>query len=273
MSDRLTAFLEALGYSGQPFGMFYTDTEPESGFVPKEGAVFSHEMEQHKELDFSTLFQNWSCVLGNIWLARKKESAAYFEARRFGCVGGSFYLGFHKPQLEFISYYVSTGIPGKFHGERYLPSPEAARRFFREVDPRPAPARFCVFKPLGLFNENETPEIVIFFARAEVVAGLSTLAAFVTEDFEVVVSPFGAGCSHIVTWPLYYLQHGKLRAVLGGWDPSDRKFMKTDEMTFAIPYEMFQMFLEKWEGSFLQEDTWGGVKKKIARSREAWGEK
>ena len=38
MSDRLTAFLEALGYSGQPFGMFYTDTEPESGFVPKEGA-------------------------------------------------------------------------------------------------------------------------------------------------------------------------------------------------------------------------------------------
>ena len=71
--SNLTAFLETIGYPDEPFGMFYTDTEPESGFVPKEGAVFSHEMEQRGEVDFSALFQNWSCVMGNIWLARKKK--------------------------------------------------------------------------------------------------------------------------------------------------------------------------------------------------------
>jgi hypothetical protein len=48
--------------------------------------------------------------------------------------------------------------------------------------------------------------------------------------------------------------------------------MKTDEMTFSIPYEMYRLFLERWEKSFLLTDTWAGVKKKIARSREAWGE-
>src|SRR5208283_906463 len=175
MSDRPAAFLEALGYSEEPFGMFYTGEEPESGFVPKEGAAFSYEMEQRGEIDFSALFQNWSCVMGNIWLARKKSTAAYFEARRFGCIGGSFYLGFHKPQLEFIAHYVSTGIPDRVHGERYLPSPEVTRRFFATLEPRPAPARFCVFKPISLFRENETPEVVTFFARGEVMAGLCSL--------------------------------------------------------------------------------------------------
>ncbi len=272
MSNSLTAFLETIGYHEEPFGMFYTDTEPESGFVPKEGAVFSREMEQRGEIDFSALFQNWSCVMGNIWLARKKNTAAYFEARRFGCIGGSFYLGFHKPQLEFIAHYVSTGIPDRVHGERYLPSPEVTRRFFATLEPRPAPARFCVFKPISLFRENETPEVVTFFARGEVMAGLCTLATFVTEDFEAVASPFGAGCSYMVTWPLHYLKQGRMRAVIGGWDPSDRKFMKTDEMTFSIPYEMYVLFLERWKNSFLLTDTWGGVKKKIARSRQAWGE-
>ncbi len=131
MSDRPAAFLDALGYFEEPFGVFYTDVEPESGFVPKEGAVFSYEMEKRGEIDFSALFQNWSCVMGNIWLARKKKSAAYFEARRFGCIGGSFHLGFHKPQLEFIAHYISTGIPGRLDGERYLPSPEVDTAIFQ----------------------------------------------------------------------------------------------------------------------------------------------
>lgn len=266
MNSSLDAFLEALGSAEEPMGMFYTDTEPENGYAPKEGASFSYEMEQAGTLDAGALWRNWSCVVGNIWLARKKKTAAYFEAKRFGCVGGSFYLGFHKPQLDMIADYVSTG------SERYLPSPQATRRFFDELDPRPAPARFCVFKPISQFKENETPEVVTFFARGEVLSGLCTLASFVTEDFEVVVSPFGAGCSYMVSWPLRYMAQGKTKAVLGGWDPSDRKFLKTDEATFSIPYGMYLHFLEKWQDSFLTTETWAGVKKKIAKSRGAWGE-
>ena len=268
MEDSLKEFLSALGYTEEPMGMFYTDIEPESGFAPKEGAVIQQEMDKGVE----AAFQNWSCVMGHVWLARRKQSAAYFEARRYGCIGGSFYLGFHKPQLDLIARYVSTGIPGQLPGERYLPSPEVTRRFFNEVDPRPAPARFCVFKPVGQFRESEKPEVVTFFARGEVISGLCGLAAFVTEDFEVVVSPFGAGCSYMVSWPLRYMAQGRTKAVLGGWDPSDRKFMKTDEATFSIPYGMYLLFLEKWQDSFLTTETWAGVKKKIAKSREVWGE-
>jgi len=81
-----------------------------------------------------------------------------------------------------------------------------------------------------------------------------------------------AGCSNIVTWPLRYLDQGRLKAVLGGWDPSDRKFLKTDEITFTVPFEMFKRMVNRWPESFLTTKTWATVRKKIERSREAWGE-
>jgi len=265
-------FLEALGLDEEPMGMYYSDGEPEKGIAPKSGLLPTIEMEARGEVDWGALFGNFSCVIGNIWRARKKKTAAYFDKERFGCLGGAFYLGFLKPQLDFITYYVSTGIPDQMEGEHYLESPEVTRDFFNTIDPPPAPARYCVFAPVTQFKKETPPELVIFFARAEVISGLNQLATFVTNDFEAVYSPFGAGCSNIVTWPLRYLAQGKLKAVLGGWDPSDRKFLKTDEITFTVPFEMFQRMVDRWPESFLTTKTWAMVGKKINRSRKAWGE-
>jgi hypothetical protein len=156
-------------------------------------------MEARGEVDWQATFANFACVMGVIWRGWKLGKPAYFDQARFGCLGGAFYLGFLKPQLEFITHYVSTGIPNILEGECYLESPAVTRRFFETIDPRPAPAPFCVFKPLSQFGPAETPELVIFFARGEVMGGLHQLATFVTNDFEAVCSPFGAGCSNIVT--------------------------------------------------------------------------
>ncbi len=270
--ERVGGFLDVLGFDEEPMGMFYTDQQPGEGFCPKKGVLPTGGQEAKGEIDFGSLFGNFSCVIGNIWLARKRRTAAYFDREHFGCLGGAFYLGFLKPQLEFVAHYVSTGIPGQSEGEHYLESPEVTRAFFRAVDPRTAPARFCVFKPVSSFSEGERPEVVTFFARPEVIAGLNQLATFVTNDFEAVFSPFGAGCTNIVTWPLKYFSEGRLKAVLGGWDPSDRKFLKTDEITFAVPYELFTRMVMRWQESFLTTKTWSMVKTKIALSKRTWGE-
>jgi len=271
-SDNLTAFLEALGKTEEPMGMFYTDEEPQDGIAPKPGRLPSAEQEARREIDFKELFKDFSCVIGKIWIARKKRAAAYFDRERYGCLGGAFFLGYLKPQLDFVVHYVSTGIANVMEGERYLASPEITRAFYETIDPRPAPKRFCVFKPISLFTQHETPELVIFFARPEVISGLHQLATFVTNDLEVVMSPFGAGCSNIVTWPLRYLEQGKLKAVLGGWDPSERPYLRADEITFSMPFEMYMLMLGRWPESFLNGNAWQAVKKKIARSRKARGE-
>ena len=265
-------FLAALGLDEEPMGMFYTDMRPDQGTSPDNKMLPTAEQEAKGEVDFGAVFANFSCVIGKIWLARKKKTAAYFDREHYGCLGGAFYLGFMKPQLEFIAHFISSGIPGRVAGEHYLESPEVARGFFTSIDPRPAPARFCVFKPLGQFSAGEAPEIVTFFARAEIVSGLNQLAVFVTNDFEAVASPFGAGCTNLVSWPLRYLSQGKLKAVMGGWDPSERKFLKPDEITFSVPYEMFGRMVARWRESFLGTDTWTIVKKRIALSKKKWGD-
>jgi uncharacterized protein (DUF169 family) len=276
LSDILSevpGFLEILGLTEEPLGMFYSPMAPAEGFSPQSAILPNVDREAAGEVDWQATFANFACVIGLIWRARKLGKPAFFDRSRFGCLGGAFYLGFLKPQLEFITHYVSTGIPRVLEGECYLESPEVTRRFFATLDPRPAPEQFCVFKQLSKFTPDENPEVVIFFARGEVIGGLNQLATFVTNDFEAVMSPFGAGCSNIVAWPLKYLERGLLKAVLGGWDPSDRKFLKPDEITFAVPWEMFARMVQRYRESFLTRPTWATVKKKIALSRKVWKEK
>jgi uncharacterized protein (DUF169 family) len=224
------------------------------------------------EINWQQVFSQFSCVMGHIWRARKKRGVAYFSAEQFGCPGGAFWLGFNKPQAETIIKYVSTGIPNWTEGELYCDSPDALRRIFEYVDPRPAPHKFCVVKPISKFSDVEVPELIAFFMRPESLSGLHQLAAFVTNDPEVVASPWGAGCGNVVVWPLHYLSKGQNKAVIGGWDPSARKFFKTDELSFTVPYKMFVDMIERFDESFLKTKSWATVQKKIERSKKTWGE-
>jgi uncharacterized protein (DUF169 family) len=268
----LPKFLEVLGLYEEPMGIFYTDEKPADGFSPKPMDLPTREKEMKNEIDWQAVFTQFSCVIGNIWRARKKKTTAYFSAEQFGCPGGAFWLGFLKPQTETIIHYVSTGIPNRMEGEFYCDSPDNLRQIFEYVDPRPASHKFCIFKPLSSFTEEEHPELVAFFVRPEALSGLHQLAAFVTNDPEVVVSPWSAACGSLVAWPLHYLSKGLNKAVIGGWDPSARKFFKTDELSFTVPFSMFTEMANRFDESFLKTNTWANVQKKIARSKKAWGE-
>lgn len=272
--EKTQVFLEHLGLNEEPFGVYYDDTIPEKAFGPKPGPPISRELEEQGQIDMQAVFSTFSCVIGNIWLARKKRCAAYISSEAYGCPGGVFYCSMMKPNLRFIEHYVTTGFEGTpIQGERYLPSPEAMRTFLDRVNPRKAPGKYCIFKPLSLFSGNEEPEFVIFFARPEVLTGLFTQTTFTTGDVDSVASPFGAGCTNILAWPLFYREQGMEKAVLGGFDPSARKYMKTDELTFTVPMSLYQKMLEALpESMFNVGKNWEIVRKKVDRSAKAWGE-
>ncbi|MDR2825288.1 MAG: DUF169 domain-containing protein, partial [Deltaproteobacteria bacterium] len=263
---------EALGHSEIPFGTRYTEEEPAGGYGPKEGPSGIEAVAQAKDLP--TIFDNFTCFISSIWLARKKHAPAYIAERKFGCFGGSYYCGFPSSpaQIDFISKYVSTGSPSLGSGERYFGSPQGMRRFLDAVEPPPATAQYCVTQPLDLFVEGEEPLLVSFFARPEVICGLSTLVAYATDDYNRVLANFGPGCGIMVGWPLRMLAEGRECAVLGISDPSCRKFLKTDEQIFTIPFSLYKRMLEAMPESFLRQHTWESVYKKVLRSRKAWGE-
>ncbi len=265
-------FLDVLGISEEPMGMFFTDEKPESGYSPKPSDIPTREKEEKNEVDWSAVFGQFSCVIGKIWLARKKNTAAFFSSQQFGSPGGAFWLGFNKPQAETIIHYVSSGIPDYMEGEHYCDSPDSLRKIFEYVDPVPAEKEYCVFKPISQFTQKQTPVLVSFFSRPEPLNGLHQLAAFVTNEPEVVASPWSAACGSLVVWPLHYLNKGQNKAVVGGWDPSARKFFKPDELSFTVPFDMFSQMLGKYKDSFLMTKTWKNVHKKINKSKSVWNE-
>lgn len=267
-TQRLT---ELLGYDEQPFGVYFTDTKPE-GYGPKPGEIFCRDREIQGEINWENVFNDFTCLIGSVWLARKKRKAAYLSLEECGCMGGGFYTGMYYPYLEAQVGYVSTGIPGTpIEGEHYFPSPETMRRFIDASTPPRAPKKYCVLQPLDFFTE-EKPLVVTFFARPEVLSGLFSLTSYTTGDYNAVISPFGAGCTSLIAWPLIVAQQGKDQAVLGGFDLSARRFFKTDELTLGIPIHLYEKMLGSIEGSALTRGTWGGVIKKVERSKKAWGE-
>ncbi|GAB6191441.1 DUF169 domain-containing protein [Desulfocastanea catecholica] len=268
----LDDFLAAAGLSEMPMGMYFTDTEPNSALSPNPLPLPTRQNEIDNRVDWPTVFGNFSCAIGHIWRARKKKTAAYFSAERYGCLGCAFWMGFNKPQLETIIHYVSTGIPNHMEGEHYCDSPDRLRHIFENLDPEPAPGKFCVFKPLNQFTDEEQPLFIVVFDRPEAIAGMHQLAAFVTGDPLCVVSPWSAACGSMVAWPMYFQARGENRAVLGGWDISARKFFKGDEVTLTVPLAMFEQMVARYRESFLMKKSWTTVKKKIERSRKVWGE-
>ena len=272
ITEKTKRLLELLGHDEMPFGVYYTDVKPD-GFGPKPGELFSREREIAGEIDWGKAFGNFSCLVGNVWLARKKKKAAWISHEECGCMGGGFYAGVYRPYLEMNVLYVSTGIPGTpIEGEHYMPSPDSMRVFMDASAPPEPSGKYCALKPLEQFTDAEPPLVVAFFARPEAMTGLHSLVSYATGDHNAVVSPFGAGCTSLVAWPLIYRQRGEDRAVLGGFDLSARKYLKTDELTLAMPLSLYQKMLEVMETSALTRHAWEGARKKVLKSARAWGE-
>ncbi|MDR2861403.1 MAG: DUF169 domain-containing protein [Syntrophobacterales bacterium] len=272
--SKTTRLMELLGHEEMPFGVYYSDVKPQDGFGPKPGEIFSRERETAGQINWGQAFSNFSCIMKNIWLARKKRRAAWISHEECGCMGGGFYSGVYGPYLEMNIFYVSTGVPGTpIEGEHYLPTPESMRHFMDDAAPPAATGKYCIIKPLDQFGPGETPLVITFFARPEVLNGLHSLACFSAGNHLAVVTPFSAACGSIIAWPLVYQQRGEERAVLGGFDLSARKFLKTDELTFSAPLPLYRKMLETMEDSALTRHTWKSVGKKVRKSMSAWGEK
>jgi hypothetical protein len=110
--SKVEEFLEALGSVEEPFGMVYAEEAPENAVSPKQCVLPTVEDEAAGTVDWPALNAARACVIGILLRARTKGIPAAFDARRFGCLGGAFYLGYMKEQLDTIAHYVSSGIPG-----------------------------------------------------------------------------------------------------------------------------------------------------------------
>jgi uncharacterized protein (DUF169 family) len=205
------------------------------------------------------------CLVANLVGVRKGE-ALRFDADSVGCPGGKRYLGFSDTIRPGFEYFLSCGLPGKMAGERYKKSPELVREVMAKAPAFKAPAKFIVFKRWDLLEEAETPDALIFFARADVLSGLFTLASFDEAETSGVIAPFSAGCGAVVEYPYLEKASKVPRCVIGMFDPSARPYVEPDRLTFAAPMEKFIPMVGNMEESFLITPTWQKIRDRIARA-------
>jgi uncharacterized protein (DUF169 family) len=205
------------------------------------------------------------CFIGSLQAIRKGQSLC-FDTKSLACFGGKRYLGFSQNLMPNFEYFLSCGIPGKLEGERYKKTPELVRELFSDVPTFAAPGKCIVFKRWDMLDEEDTPQVVIFFAPPDVLSGLFTLANYDEPTNEAVFCPMGAGCGTIVQYPMKECTSDRPRAVLGMFDVSARPDVDANSLTFSVPMQKFERMVANMDESFLITESWKKLKNRLTKS-------
>jgi uncharacterized protein (DUF169 family) len=205
-----------------------------------------------------------SCIICELTKVRNGSSLVY-NAERIMCGGAKRYLGYTEKMRPGFEYFLSCGND-RIEGERYLRTPEQVKEFMKNQRSLPDSGRNIVFKRWDNLNENDEPDVVIFFAKPDVLSGLFTLANFDQSEPNGTFTPFGAGCGSIVYYPYLESKSERQRAVIGMFDPSARPCVPENVLTFAVPMKRFEKLIGYMEESFLITETWDTVRKRIVPS-------
>ena len=203
----------------------------------------------------------WGCVVALIKAASQGKIAVAAKETTV-CMGARAGLGFQGYEHGWIEYFLSTGNDKIPHSEFYKKTPELAKIFTETIPKVEAPA-CLVFKPLEMVEEDEKPECIIFLVNADQLSGLTTLANYDRISQNNVQVNFASGCGQAVLYPLSAEEKGEKTCYIGMTDPSARKVISKELMSFSIPYNRFVEMEQEADGCFFTTDTWETIKKRI----------
>lgn len=237
---------EKLGLGNFPVGMFFTETKPENAISFKS--------------------KGNGCIIPLIYKSAQGKTVA-IDKDTTGWNCSAFYLGYQDWIFEGIECFLSDGVVNGREGERFIKTSKQAKSFVEFYKPKTLNTKVTVFKPLSEFEQNETPEIVIFFVNPDELSALVYLLHFNSpESDDRIVTRFISGCGSIVTLPVKLKNEGKNQAVWGMHDISVRRRLPKELMTLTMPFGLFAEINKDIDQSFITTDSWKAIKERNVQS-------
>jgi uncharacterized protein (DUF169 family) len=236
----------------------YFSARWEKYFASAELPIVYFYTDQPDEGDLQESTRQGRCLICNLNPVREGKAFVY-SADTPGCTGGKRYTGFSQKLRPNFEYFLSCGIPGKLEGERYKRTPQLVQKHLERNPPFQAPAKYLVFKRWDRLAADEEPLAVIFFATADVLSGLFTLANYDYAGSDGVIAPMGSGCASIINYPYLEAASDAPRCVLGMFDVSARPCVPEATLTFTVPMRRFEQMVANMDESFLITKSWNEV--------------
>ncbi len=233
---------EAIKLSNNPVAVIRSDEKPEGALMFKEGV--------------------WGCVVAMIHAASKGRLVALSDAT-VTCQGGHAGCGFGPYKEGYVDKFLADGAGLQVEGERYKASQELALKFMRWQVVPAGQRKYLIMKPLADVTDTDKPDAVIFLVNADQLSGLATLANFDTENQDNVKLYFGAGCGQSIGNVLYAAERGSGECFIGMTDPSARKVLPADILSFSIPFKRFLEMEDNADKSFFHTKTWETISKRL----------
>jgi hypothetical protein len=225
-----------------PITFYYTDDPGDATIMPSTG--------------------KWKCIICELQRVRSGQSLA-FSAESVKCGGAKRYLGFTDKMRPNFEYFLSCGIENQMEGERYIRTPELVTALMKKQKKAVINGKYIVFKRWDFLEENDNPDVAIFFTVPDVLSGLFTLANFDQSEPDSTIAPFAAGCGSLVYFPYIEKDTARPRAVLGMFDVSARPCVSEGLLTFSVPLNKLTQMISYMDESFLITDSWKKVQNRI----------
>lgn len=210
--------------------------------------------------------RGWACMIGMFVRAARGATVA-LDRKVVRCPGGKTGVGFgnsYARHLDTVSYFLSTGKPGRFEGEAYKKTPSLARTMIEFVPAIDLPFKYVILKPFEQVDpRKETPQLVVALANPDQLSALIVLANYRRSNNHSVIVSMGSACSSICLYPFNENTSDEPRAIIGLTDITARHYLEADILSFTVPYKMFLEMEADIPGSFLEKKPWKELKKRI----------
>jgi len=269
-----SAIADAINLETQPVAIVWSDK------APKDVARFKS--------------QQWGCVVSFFAAAATRGISGAFDRKTFGCWGGGVGLGFGNQYesfpggLDCFCRFLSSGNEGSgegasiseqmrsmgygrmaddfIAGERYIKTPEDAKRFVQSLPMQDIPAKYVIVKPLDQADQKKDDiKNVTFFVEPDSLSALVLLAGHSNPDGESVIVPWGAGCQVPGVFAYRELERDRPRGLIGLTDITARRNVRTilgeHVLSFTAPWPMFLEMEKNVGDSFLNRMTWKSLVK------------